>query len=116
MKVKLLIKLALMFSLFLVGFIKGPRSYLADFSNVFVTTCGTNFYSQCLPPGSVNLGFSANAFHWLSEKPCDITGALHQPMITVPEEAKKFKKQAERDWETLLLARAKELAPGRIHD
>lgn len=37
-------------------------------------------------------------------------------MITVSEEAEKFKKQAERDWETLLLARAKELAPGRIHD
>ena len=50
--------------------------------------------------------------HWLSEKPCDITGALHQTMITVPKEAEKFRSQAEKDWETMLLARAKELALG----
>ena len=34
-------------------------------------------------------------------------------MITVKEEAEKFKEQAEKDWETILLARAKELAPGK---
>lgn len=55
------------------------------------------------------------AFHWLSRKPCDITGALHQPMITVKDEAEKFEEQAAKDWETILLARAKELAPGNIY-
>lgn len=80
---------------------------------MFVTTCGTNFYSQCLPPQSVNLGFSATAMHWLRDKPCSVTGALHHTMITVPEEAEKFQKQAAKDWETILLARAKELAPGK---
>ena len=34
-------------------------------------------------------------------------------MITVKEEEEKFKEQAEKDWETILLARAKELAPGK---
>jgi len=34
-------------------------------------------------------------------------------MITLPEEAEKFQKQAAKDWETILLARAKELAPGK---
>lgn len=34
-------------------------------------------------------------------------------MTTVKEEAEKFKEQAEKDWETILLARAKELAPGK---
>ena len=34
-------------------------------------------------------------------------------MITVPEEAEKFKNQAAQDWETLLLARAKELVSGK---
>ena len=51
--------------------------------------------------------------HWLREKPCDITGSLHHTMITVPEEAEKFRSQAAKDWETLLLARAKEMASGK---
>lgn len=96
----------------LQGLIPGPKSYLIDFPNVFVSACGTNFFSQCLPPQSVNLGFSATAFHCLSRSPCDITGALHHNMITIPEEAEAFKKQAAKDWETILLNRAKELCPG----
>jgi len=96
----------------LQGLIPGPKSYFLDFPNVFVTACGTNFFDECFPPQSVNLGFSSMAFHWLSRKPCDITGALHQPMITVKDEAEKFEEQAAKDWETILLARAKELAPG----
>lgn len=51
--------------------------------------------------------------HWLREKPCDVTGALHHTMITVPEEAERFRIQAAKDWETLLLARAKEMASGK---
>ena len=51
--------------------------------------------------------------HWLRDKPCSVTGALHHTMITLPEEAEKFQKQAAKDWETLLLARAKELATGK---
>ncbi|KAJ7331670.1 hypothetical protein OS493_019263 [Desmophyllum pertusum] len=97
----------------LQGFMPGPKSYLLNFPDVFVTTCGTNFYSQCFPPQTVNLAFSATAFHWLNIKPCDITGALDHTMITIPEEAEVFKKQAAKDWETILLNRAKELAPGR---
>ncbi|KAJ7331669.1 hypothetical protein OS493_019262 [Desmophyllum pertusum] len=96
----------------LQGLMPGPKSYLLNFPDVFVTTCGTNFYSQCFPPQTVNLAFSATSFHWFSRKPCDITGALHHSMITIPEEAEVFKKQAAKDWETILLNRAKELAPG----
>ena len=33
-------------------------------------------------------------------------------MITIPEEAEAFKKQAAKDWETILLNRTKELCPG----
>ena len=95
------------------GLIPGPKSYFLDFPNVFVTACGTNFYSQCLPPQSLNLIFSSTAMHWLREKPCDVTGALHHTMITVPEEKEKFRSQAAKDWEMQLLARAKELASGK---
>ena len=43
-----------------------------------------------------------------------MTGALHHTMITVPIEKEKFRNQAAKDWETILLARAKELAPGKF--
>ena len=46
--------------------------------------------------------------------PCDITGALHHSMITIPEEAEAFKKQAAKDWETILLNRAKEMDSGSL--
>lgn len=36
-------------------------------------------------------------------------------MITVKDEAEKFEEQAAKDWETILLARAKELAPSNIY-
>ena len=98
---------------FFLGLIPGPKSYFLDFANLFVTTCGTSFFSQCLPPQSVNLLFSSTAMHWLRDRPCDVTGALHHTMITVPEEKKKFQNQAAKDWETILLARAKELASGK---
>lgn len=51
--------------------------------------------------------------HWLRDKPCSVTGALHHTMITIPEEAEKFQNQAAKDWETILLARAKEMASGK---
>ncbi|XP_028515288.1 caffeine synthase 1 [Exaiptasia diaphana] len=83
-----------------------------DFQNVFVMACGTNFYSQCVPSNTVHLVFSASSAHWLRKKPCDITGALHQSMMTDQKEKEMFAKQAEKDWELFLLNRAEELVPG----
>ncbi|XP_078379565.1 uncharacterized protein LOC144662597 isoform X2 [Oculina patagonica] len=96
----------------LQGFMPGTKRYLADFPNVFVTACGTNFYDQCLPPQSVNLAFTATAMHWLRDKPRDVPGASMHIMAKDPETAEKLKKQAAEDWELLLLQRAKELVPG----
>lgn len=80
---------------------------------MFVTASGTSFYSQCFPTNSVTLGFSATSMHCLHDEPCDITGALLHKWITVPEEEEKFRKQAEKDWETILMRRAAELMPGK---
>ncbi|EDO41987.1 predicted protein [Nematostella vectensis] len=94
------------------GLIPGPPSYLLDFKNVFVTTCGTSFYSQCLPDNSVTFGFSSSCMHWLRDKPCDITGALCHIMGTDVKEKEAFARQAAKDWETILLHRAAELKSG----
>ncbi len=87
------------------------ESYLEHFEGLYVTASATSFYRQVLPPGSLNLGFSATAMHWLSAKPCDITGHV-QAVGASGAERTAFAAQGRRDWETILLHRAAELAPG----
>jgi len=94
------------------GLIPGSKGLLETFQNIYVTACGTGFYSQCLPPNYIDLGFSATAMHWLSEKPCNITDGLHHTMIQDEDERELFKLQAAKDWETILINRASEIKPG----
>ena len=71
----------------------------------------TSFYKQILPTGTLHLGFSANAMHWLSHKPGDLTEHVHAVGASGAELA-AFADQGRRDWETILLQRARELVPG----
>ena len=97
---------------FLQGLIPGPPSYFTAFPNVYVAACGTQFYKQCFPSGSIHLGLCCIAIQWLSKIPCSITGGLYHHQSQNPEERELFSKQAAGDWETFLLMRAKELSPG----
>lgn len=49
--------------------------------------------------------------HWLSRKPCDLTNHVQAVGATGAELA-AFAEQGQRDWETILLQRARELVPG----
>jgi len=86
-------------------------SFQKKFSDIFVHGCGTGFHTQLLSDNSLSLGFSATAMHYLSEKPCQILNHVH---ITGAEkdEKEKFKSQALKDWESILINRAKELTKG----
>lgn len=87
------------------------RSYLGEVEGVHVAATATSFYRRVLPPGSLDLGFSATAMHWLSRKPCDIDD--HVQAVGAEGAARAaFAEQGRRDWETILLHRAAELAPG----
>jgi hypothetical protein len=86
-------------------------SYLAKAEDVYVFASATSFYRQILPAGTLDLGFSATAMHWLSRKPCDITDHV-QAVGASGAELDAFAEQAQRDWETILLQRARELTPG----
>lgn len=89
-------------------------SYLDDVEEVHVLASATSFYRQILPPGTLDLGFSATAMHWLSRKPCDLTQHVHA-LCTESAELAAFAEQGQRDWETILLQRARELKPdGRL--
>ena len=50
------------------GLIPGPPSYLKTHKDVFFSAVGTGFFDQCCPSGSLHLGFSSTAMHWLSER------------------------------------------------
>tara|TARA_Y100000741_G_scaffold70191_1_gene51055 strand:+ start:319 stop:1434 length:1116 start_codon:yes stop_codon:yes gene_type:complete len=82
-----------------------------NFSNVFVHACGTGFHTKLMSNESLSLGFSATAMHYVSEKPCQILNHVH--MVGAEEkEQLQFKEQASKDWESILLARSKELTKG----
>lgn len=91
--------------------LSGQPSYLDRFDNVQVLASATSFYDPILPTGVLDLGFSATAMHWLSRKPCDIPDHVHAVGATGESRA-EFASQAAKDWETILICRAKELAPG----
>jgi len=87
------------------------ESYLPTSDNVHVLESGSSFYSPILPRESLQLGFSATAMHWLSTKPCDIRDHVHM-VGAVSQDRDTFASQASKDWQTILLNRARELTPG----
>ena len=86
-------------------------AYQNKFENVFVHGCGTGFHQQLMANNSLSLGFSATAMHYVSERPCLIRDHVHM-VGSNEDEKQKFKNQALKDWERILLSRAKELISG----
>jgi hypothetical protein len=86
-------------------------SYLDRTKNVYPLFSANSFYKQILPENTLDFGFSATAMHWLSRKPCDLSNHVHM----VGAEGKQylsFYAQGKKDWETILLNRARELKSG----
>ena len=91
----------------------GPQTYMdGTVDNVYVLASGASFYEQCFAPGSIDFSFCATAMHWLTSVPCEIPDALHSACSTDAPTLAKFGEQAAKDWEHLLVQRAKELKPG----
>jgi len=90
----------------------GPfDSYLEQYDNVFPLVSGTTFYKQIVPAGTLDIGFSATAMHWMSQKICNISNHV-QAVGAEGEELERFRAQAHKDWRQILLHRATELKPG----
>ena len=92
----------------------GPETantYLTDIENVFVNACGIGFHKQLMPDASLDIGFSATAMHYISEKPCPIENHVHMVGAS-GETLAAYAEQARQNWNDLLVARAKELRPG----
>ena len=84
---------------------------LSNFEQVYPLASGTSFYRQIVPSGTLALGFSATAMHWMSALPGSITGHVHSVGATGAT-LDAFRAQSLQDWETILLHRAAELRPG----
>jgi hypothetical protein len=86
-------------------------TYLDEIEDVHVLASASSFYRPIVPAGTLDLGFSATAMHWLSRKPCDLTNHV-QAVGAAGAELAAFAEQGRRDWEAILLQRAREMAPG----
>ncbi len=86
-------------------------TYLNEIDDLRILQSGASFYTSVLPADSLHLGFSATAMHWLSAKPCNISDHVHMVGASGAE-LEEFSKQAQQDWATILLHRARELKTG----
>jgi len=87
------------------------QSYLNRFDRVFAHATGLSFYRQLFADETIDVGFSASAMHYLSDKPCFIEDHVHATGASVSEQA-AYRSVAIKDWETILLHRARELKKG----
>lgn len=85
--------------------------YTSSIDGVHVMASATSFHDAIFPPGTLDFGFSATASHYISRTPGVITNHVHMVGAQGTERA-AFIEQGKRDWSSMLLNRARELAPG----
>ncbi|MGR3501147.1 hypothetical protein [Pseudaestuariivita sp.] len=87
------------------------ESPLAGMPGLSVLASATSFHRQIVAAGTLDLGFSATASHYIAETPCDIPDHVH--MVGASGDIRDaYRAKGAKDWEALLLARARELKPG----
>ena len=86
-------------------------TYIDDIDNLYVFSSATSFHKPMFPPGTLNLGFSATASHYISEKPSTIANHVHM-VGAQGSELDAYVEQGRVDWESMLLNRANDLAVG----
>jgi len=87
------------------------RSYLPEVSDVHVMASGTSFHEKIVPSGTLDLGFSATASHYVVNAPCDIPDHVH--MVGASAQVRgQYVEQGRKDWELMLLRRSEELRTG----
>jgi hypothetical protein len=95
----------------LFAWLEGPSGYLREVDGVFTYASGRSFYQRLFPDEYVDLGWSANAAHWLSRVPVQIPNHLSYrrgaPGLDDP-----FCTQAAEDWSNFVEHRAHELRVG----
>jgi len=89
------------------------RSYAADIDDLYVSASATSFHRQIVPAGTLDLGHSATASHYITEIPAVIEDHVHMVRATGDVRA-AFEAKGAADWENFLLMRARELKSGGV--
>ena len=80
--------------------------------NLVVSMVPRSFYESVCRPNRLDFGFSSTAMHWLSKLPKNLTDHTHVNACMSEQDRSIFQAQSQLDWNTILLARAKELKSG----
>ena len=86
-------------------------TYADDIADLFVSASATSFHRRIVPPGTLDIGHSATASHYITEVPAVIEDHVHMVRATGDARA-AFEAKGASDWENFLLMRASELKPG----
>lgn len=88
-------------------------TYANDLENLFIHASATSFHRQIVPTGTLDLGHSATASHYIGEVPCAIEDHLHMTGATGATRA-AFQARGAADWDNFLVMRARELQSGGL--
>ncbi len=89
-----------------------PDSYLRGHENVWPVAVGRSHFGQVFPDASVDLGWSANAIHWMSENPANVRDHGWAIFSKDADARRKVEDRVAKDWTDFLSARSRELKPG----
>lgn len=86
-------------------------SYMGEVPEVYPFASATSFHQAIVPAGTLDLGFSATASHYVSRTPVNISNHVHM-VGAAGAERQAFVEQGAADWQSFLLNRAHELKSG----
>lgn len=89
----------------------GQRTYAQSVPGVHVLASGTSFHEAIVSPGTIDLGFTSTASHYITGVPCHIPDHVHMVGATGDVRA-AYEAKGAADWENFMLKRAAEMKSG----
>ena len=86
-------------------------TYADTIPDLYISASATSFHRRIVPPGTLDLGHSATASHYITEVPAQIEDHVHMVGATGEVRA-AYEAKGAADWENFLIMRASELKPG----
>ncbi|MEM8755894.1 MAG: SAM-dependent methyltransferase, partial [Pseudomonadota bacterium] len=88
----------------LVHGLSGPPTYASAIPDLYVDASATSFHRQIVPAGTLDLGHSATASHYITEAPAEIEDHVHMVRAEGPVRD-AYRAKGAKDWENFLLMR-----------
>jgi len=89
----------------------GEATYLDEVSDVHAMASATSFHQAILPEGTLDLGFSATASHYITAVPCNINDHVHMVGAT-GDTRQAYEDKGATDWDNMLAKRGAEMKLG----